>query len=493
MNNLWVIFVIGMVQMYICDANVSRYIRRAADCIPRGDALSYSMCDRVIPIPDSLRQEFSLDSFYYNYTYAYGIPILSSEAVSEAAMLRACYIVRFMLADRQDVRNALHNNCARYSIIGLEELTNEIPEYSYLDDDQNDRARGFGGTLNNPVSTVAEENLLCFPRGQDRWYKEDIGVHEFAHAIHIIGMNTLDSDFNNRLKVTYNEAIAAGLWESTYAATNRREYFAEGVQKFFNVDVVQEHTDGVHNNISNRQELFDYDPGLYDLALETFPCANIFVSRCEEQSLIETQLLMMDCNKAGATSTTEGTTSDTEGTTSATEGTTSATEGTTSTTEGTTSDTEGTTIATEGTTSATEGTTSATEGTTSATEGTTSDTEGTTSDTEGTTSATEGTTSATEGTTSDTEGTTSDTEGTTETPTTIEDNSTTIIITITYTEEKTSDLQIGIIAGACGGAVFIVILLIISVCVIHNKLSNRSPKPIPNGDKDQEDNELSEI
>ncbi|XP_033125202.1 uncharacterized protein LOC117123408 isoform X2 [Anneissia japonica] len=253
------------------------------------------MCDRVIPIPDEIKQEFSLDQFYHNYTNAYGIPILSSGAVPLAAMQRACYTVRFMLADRDDVRNAMHNKCARVSIIGLNELTNQIPEYSFLPDSENERARGIGGTLNNPVTTVAEENLLCLDYEHDRWFREDIGVHEFAHAIHKIGMNTVDSGFSKRLRNAKNAAISMGLWESTYAASNAQEYYAEGVQKFFGVDVIQEYTDGVHNNISNRIELLEYDPQLYSFVLETFPCANHIVSRCEDQALISTQPLMMNC------------------------------------------------------------------------------------------------------------------------------------------------------------------------------------------------------
>ncbi|XP_071965355.1 uncharacterized protein [Antedon mediterranea] len=303
----------AMMTQAILNSKLFRSKRKAAECIPRGDALSDSICDRVIPIPDNIREEFSLDSFYHNYTHAYGIPILSSGAVSENAMLRACYTVRFMLADRQDVRNAMHNNCARVSVIGLKEVTNQIPEYSHLDDSTNDRARGIGGTLKNPVTTVGEENLKNLNYTIDRWHNEDIGVHEFAHAIHKIGMNTIDSKFNTRMRDAYLAAKAAGLWNKTYAQSNKQEYFAEGVQKFFSVDVVQEHTDGVHNNISNRSELFDYDIGLYNLALETFPCANIIVPREDDQSLIETQELKMDCD--GTPTTTKQTTTDAHTTT----------------------------------------------------------------------------------------------------------------------------------------------------------------------------------
>ena len=56
------------------------------------------------------RQWYSLSSFYQKYTHAYGIPILSSHLTSDKALKRACYIVRFMLADREDLRRAQYYN-----------------------------------------------------------------------------------------------------------------------------------------------------------------------------------------------------------------------------------------------------------------------------------------------------------------------------------------------------------------------------------------------
>jgi len=76
-----------------------------------------------------------------------------------------------------------------------------------------------------------------------------------------------------------------GLWENTYAGTNMEEYFAVGTQCFFNNSRKgPEGSDGVHNHIWTRDQLRDYDPGLYNFMLETFPCQNELIQRCDDQS-----------------------------------------------------------------------------------------------------------------------------------------------------------------------------------------------------------------
>lgn len=65
------------------------------------------------------------------------------------------------MSDRADIREALYNEMARVSILGINEVTNEIPEYRYLDDSWNARTRGLGGTPQNPV-TVAGTTVFCY-------------------------------------------------------------------------------------------------------------------------------------------------------------------------------------------------------------------------------------------------------------------------------------------------------------------------------------------
>ena len=48
-----------------------------------------------------------------------------------------------------------------------------------------------------------------------------------------MGLSDVDKEFDSRLKKAYDEAIRQGLWKNTYAATNHKEYWAEGVQDWF--------------------------------------------------------------------------------------------------------------------------------------------------------------------------------------------------------------------------------------------------------------------
>ena len=63
---------------------------------------------------------------------------------------------------------------------------------------------------------------------------------------------------HDELQELYDAALGQSLWSDTYAAANRGEYWAEGVQSWF--DVNQDPQEGVHNHVDTRTELKDYDP-----------------------------------------------------------------------------------------------------------------------------------------------------------------------------------------------------------------------------------------
>ena len=125
--------------------------------------------------------------------------------------------------------------------------------------------RGLGPTRQRPAVSCGEENLLGF-RG-DPYREENILVHEFAHAIHLMGLNRIDHDFDKELKKIYDRAMAEGLWKGKYAATNKEEYWAEGVQSFFDTNRPPDHD---HNHVRTRKALEEYDPRLAKLIGEVF-------------------------------------------------------------------------------------------------------------------------------------------------------------------------------------------------------------------------------
>jgi Mlc titration factor MtfA (ptsG expression regulator) len=208
-----------------------------------------------------------LPPFYTKYISASGYPIIASDKVSDYALREAAFLCDQMLAKRPDIRDAMIRSGSRMNVIAWNEFTTDLPDFAMLQPKNfwDARARGTGGSEDDPACSSAEENLLGYPG--DPYEKECILIHEFAHSIHLRGVQALDPTFNDRLRATYDKAKAAGLWKNAYAATNPAEYFAEGVQSWFNNN---RENDSVHNHVNTRRELEEYDPGLAAICREIF-------------------------------------------------------------------------------------------------------------------------------------------------------------------------------------------------------------------------------
>lgn len=205
--------------------------------------------------------------FYAKYVDASGYPIVASTTVNDFALKEAAYLVDMLLLERPDIRRAMVASGSRMIVMGHDELTTDIPQHSHLrpKDFWDARARGLGGSRDDPVCSCGEENLLGFEG--DPYSTENILIHEFAHNIHLRGLVNLDPTFDARLKQTYERAMAAGLWKKKYASTNHQEYFAEGVQSWFDNNRQPDHD---HNHVDTRIELKEYDPDLAAICKEVF-------------------------------------------------------------------------------------------------------------------------------------------------------------------------------------------------------------------------------
>jgi peptidyl-prolyl cis-trans isomerase A (cyclophilin A) len=82
-----------------------------------------------------------------------------------------------------------------------------------------------------------------------------------------MGLNRVDPTFEMRLREAFEEAEERGLWRGTYAITNPAEYWAEGVQSWFDDN---RENDALHNRVNTRAELEEYDPALAALCTEVF-------------------------------------------------------------------------------------------------------------------------------------------------------------------------------------------------------------------------------
>lgn len=221
----------------------------------------------VSPPSKEIREKFKLDDFYHKHVLIDGFPIVGSKDVSDAAIREAKWIVGKMLDGRSDILKAMAANNTRLAVMAFNEYTTDIPEHRKLKPRiyWDRRARGLGATPRAPAVSCAEENLLCHPN--DPYSTENILIHEFAHAIHQMGMNTIDPTFDKRLRESFERAKAQGLWKNTYAMSNRMEYWAEGVQSWFDNN---RDKDELHNDVNTRVELKEYDPMLAKLCEEVF-------------------------------------------------------------------------------------------------------------------------------------------------------------------------------------------------------------------------------
>ncbi len=221
----------------------------------------------VAPIPESLRAEFRLAPFYQRHLLVGALPVVGSSHLSDAALREAAWIIRRMLDGRDDLLAAMAANRTRVAIMAWNEFTTDIPEHAHLQPRVywDRRARGLGATPTAPAVSGAEENLLDYPG--DPYPTENILIHEFAHAIHAMGLSRTDPTFDPRLAAAFQEATRRGLWKGTYAATNHEEYWAEIVQSWFDDN---RENDSLHNHVDTRAELVDYDPAGAALCREVF-------------------------------------------------------------------------------------------------------------------------------------------------------------------------------------------------------------------------------
>lgn len=239
-----------------------------------GFAMKLELCPvhgQVTGIPEGK----NIPSFYQKYIETEGLYVTSSGKVSDEALLKACDIISLMLAKRPDVKAHMVKKGCHVMVIDKDEETCDLPEFAHICNCEdsikywNWRARGFGGAPEDEFSSsCGEENLLAL--SQDKYVGENILIHEFAHLIHTVGIVGVEPDFNERLEALRQNAIRKGLWEKTYAVSNKEEYFAECVQSFFNCNRYAEPANGVHNWVNRRTKLKTYDPDMYRLLQEYF-------------------------------------------------------------------------------------------------------------------------------------------------------------------------------------------------------------------------------
>ena len=95
-------------------------------------------------------------------------------------------------------------------------------------------------------------------------------VHEFAHTVLEVGLffapdnpkNGPSTEITNNGRMLMDEIVmlhgrpeAQNIWVDTFAITTWNEYWAEGVQTWFETNLTAEPPNGIHGPIDTRAEL----------------------------------------------------------------------------------------------------------------------------------------------------------------------------------------------------------------------------------------------
>jgi alpha-glucosidase len=232
---------------------------------------------------------FKIDPYYTKFTYAREFVVLGSKQVSDQALLKANDTIRKMFAYRHDILKVLIAEGARLVVLGRREKLSELPEFK----DQKSKAgfdevRYLEYTPSLKLLVVPEENVLGLPK--DQFAGKGVVVSVFAKALYQatglrpvdpnferqrgkqqyeLRVKRMDVEFDNRLKKLYEQALGKGLWKGTAAAHNRGEYWAAGVEAYFDAAGDCQPPDQADRAITTREALKAYDPDLYALVEET--------------------------------------------------------------------------------------------------------------------------------------------------------------------------------------------------------------------------------
>ena len=199
-----------------------------------------------------------------------GVPIRAHASVTDAALIVAGDRLSRMLRNIPTaVHDRLRNRGASFHIIGVGQVTSDLPEHRHMKGvdggytgekgitlDQ--RTRGMGGVQ----SSCGEENLIDLD-SDPRYAGRDILTHEFAHCIMDVGLPRAVRD---EIVATHKRAVETeGRWKRAdgkgvaYAGSNASEYFAELTMWYF----------GSHGEFADREQrvptpgpggLAEYDP-----------------------------------------------------------------------------------------------------------------------------------------------------------------------------------------------------------------------------------------
>jgi alpha-glucosidase len=194
-----------------------------------------------------------------------------------------------MFAYRHDILKALIEDGARLVVLGRKEKLSDLPEFrSSRREAGFDEVRYLDYDRERKLMVVPEENVLglkgepfagksmvvsVFARGLWRVTATRPVIAGFAERRdrqqYELRVKRLDVEFDQKLQKLFDEATSKRLWRGTPAARHRVEYWAAGVEAYFDATGAGYAPNGADRPITTREALKAYDPELYALVDET--------------------------------------------------------------------------------------------------------------------------------------------------------------------------------------------------------------------------------
>jgi hypothetical protein len=232
-------------------------------------------------------ERFKVDPYYTKFTYAREFVVLGSKHASDEALLAANDVIRKLFAYRHDILKALIADGVRLVVLGKEEKLADLPEFK---DDVADEMKAFARhhdySPRRKLLVVSEESIL--PGAKESSLETSELITLFAKALYEVTakrpadpdferrrdkqqyelrVKRMDAEFDQRLVKTHEEVVQKGLWKGSPAAKDRGEYWALGLAAYF--DAASVTPEGAKHALRTREELREYDVGLFTLVDDT--------------------------------------------------------------------------------------------------------------------------------------------------------------------------------------------------------------------------------
>ncbi|GAB2530692.1 hypothetical protein [Paramicrobacterium agarici] len=221
-----------------------------------------------------------LDYYTQSLTTETGIVVKANARVAPETLTLAAEQVDVELAKTETgIAQQMADFGCSLAVYASRENAYLIPEHRGGYDPEMYDVEGYGGsTYNNCVSSISERNVLRTRGNADAFLNtsypnENILIHEFGHAVRLVGIETMDdTTLSDEFYAAYENAYLTGLWPNTYAISNSDEFFATLSTIWFNVMAEKpDWSDGVRSPINTRAELKEYDPTSYAFFEKIYP------------------------------------------------------------------------------------------------------------------------------------------------------------------------------------------------------------------------------